>query len=102
MLTGDNVDDDGLTLPVEFAISALYPNPFNSTVRIKYTVPSTTLVSIKLYDIRGSLVDEIVNGVHNSGQHTVTWNASGIPSGIYFARMEAGGFSQTVKMMLMK
>ena len=95
-------DRDDELLPLEFAISAAYPNPFNSTVRIKYTVPFIMIVSISLYDITGSLVETVADGTHQSGQHAVMWNASGLPSGIYFARLEAGGFSQTVKLMLMK
>lgn len=81
-------------------VSYSHPNPFNSSVNIKYTIPINSLVSKRLYDITGSLVDEVVNGACVSGSHTITWDVVGMPTDIYFARMEALGFSQTVKLML--
>jgi hypothetical protein len=89
-------------LPQKYSIREVYPNPFNSTVRIKYSVPMNSSVSIKLYDITGSLVDEIVSGVYLPGIHTITWDATRMPSGVYFARMKVGEFSQSVKLLLVK
>ncbi len=89
-------------LPMEFAITAVYPNPFNSTVRLSYAVPRISSISINVYDITGSLIEEVVGGIHQSGQHTTTWDASNLPSGIYLARMTARDFSQTIKLTLLK
>jgi len=90
------------SLPRSYAITGAYPNPFNSTVRLNFTVPLTSQVSIKLYNITSSLIEKIADGDHQPGHHSVTWDGSDISSGIYFARMETIGFSQTVKLMLMK
>ena len=83
-------------------LMSVYPNPFNSTVRLNYSVPNSAQASINVYDITGKLVDQIVNGDHHSGQHSVTWDASNKPSGIYFALLTAENFTQSVKLMLMK
>jgi len=93
---------DKSIMPYDYMISAIYPNPFNSTVRINFTVPEITSVSIKLFDISGSMVEEITNGVHDSGRHSAIWDASGVTSGIYFAQLDAEGFSQIAKLILMK
>ncbi len=94
----ENIHEDENKLPVRFTISAAYPNPFNSMVRLNYSVPQLSQVSIKLYDVTGSLVGEVADGIHETGQHTVVWDALNMPSGLYFARMEAGDFAQAVKL----
>ncbi len=88
--------------PSFFSLSAPYPNPFNSTVKLICTVPQMSQVLIKLYNPTGKFAAVVANDYFLSGQHSVTWDASTMPPGIYFATMEANGFSQTVKLMLLK
>jgi len=98
----DNVSVEKDGLPHKYEISSVYPNPFNSTVSVRYTVPIIATVSMKIYDILGALIDELASGIHISGRHEIAWNASAMPSGIYIVRMEAEGISHTMKLILMK
>jgi hypothetical protein len=84
-----------------------YPNPFNPTTTIVYSLPSSGRVSLRIYDVHGHLVKTLVNERKDDGQHRITWNgrdASGTPvaSGIYFVRLESGGLVQTQKIALLK
>jgi hypothetical protein len=84
-----------------------YPNPFNPTTTITYHVPRPTKVTLRIFDIRGQLVRTLVDGVQGHGQNSVVWdgrNNTGqqVASGVYLSRLNAGGISQTRKMMLMK
>jgi hypothetical protein len=85
-----------------FTLEQNYPNPFNPTTTIKYTVPETGLVTLKVYDVLGSEVATLVNETMTAGQHTVNFNAAGLASGMYIYKMQAGNFQSVKKMMLMK
>lgn len=96
--------DDGL-LPQEFIVEQNYPNPFNPTTNIMYSLPagqSNYHVIIKIYDVLGRLVKELVNTNQQPGNYTVEFNAKELTSGIYFYTIQAGKFSVTKKMLLMK
>lgn len=88
--------------PMEFALDQNYPNPFNPTTSIRYNLPQTTQVSVKVYDMMWREVSTLVNEVKPAGSYDVSFDASALPSGTYFYRMEAGTFSATKKMNLMK
>jgi hypothetical protein len=88
--------------PMEFALEQNYPNPFNPTTSIRYNVPQTVQVSVKVYDMMWREVSTLVNEVKPAGSYDVSFDASALPSGTYFYRMEAGTFSATKKMNLMK
>lgn len=90
------------TLPVEFALHQPYPNPFNPSTTIELSMPTNGLFTLTVYDLLGREVETILNQYVDSGDHTVQWNASNIPSGIYFVRMEAGDFAQTRKVMVLR
>jgi hypothetical protein len=79
-----------------------YPNPFNPTTYIKYTIPRTSYVVLRIYDIMGQLITTLVNGLQLEGQYEVQWQAGDLPSGIYIYRLESGGFSETKKLLLLK
>lgn len=79
-----------------------YPNPFNPSTNIEYSVPDAERVVLKVFDILGREVATLADGIVPPGNYTVTWNASGVASGVYFCRMEAGGSAQTRGMMLLK
>ena len=85
-----------------YTLSNNYPNPFNPTTTIKYSVPKLSFVSIKVYDVLGRLVKTLVNENKPAGNYNVTFDGSNFVSGVYFYRMESGSFSQTMKLLLLK
>ncbi|MEG8946843.1 endo-1,4-beta-xylanase [Rosettibacter firmus] len=89
-------------LPNEFRLEQNYPNPFNPTTKITYVLPSRTTVSLKVYDVLGRHIKTLVDDLQNPGSYTVTFDGSGLSSGVYFYRLEAGGYSKTKQMILMK
>jgi hypothetical protein len=89
-------------LPSDYFLGQNYPNPFNAVTSIEFTLPKASQTSVKIYDIRGRLVEQINNGVMSAGHHRITWNAADIPSGMYFYKLIADDFSDTRKMMLLK
>jgi hypothetical protein len=88
--------------PSSFSLSPNYPNPFNSSTTIRYNLPTESPVTIDIYDILGRKVQTLLDVKEQAGSHQVNWNADGMPSGAYFARLKAGEKSQTLKMILMK
>lgn len=79
-----------------------YPNPFNPSTQILYSLPSASDVSLRVFNILGVEIATLVDGKAASGKNTATWNADGLPGGIYFYRLVAGDFSETRKMVLLK
>jgi hypothetical protein len=89
-------------LPNYFALKQNYPNPFNPTTNISFTLPSRSLVSLKVFDILGREVAILASEELPSGTHTHQWNAAGLPSGFYFYRIQSGGFVETKKLVLLR
>jgi hypothetical protein len=90
------------TLPSKFALLGCYPNPFNPTTVLGYQLPIASRVSLIVYDISGRKVVELVNGWRDAGIHKVTFDGSGLSSGIYIYRLKAAQHSASGKMVLMK
>ena len=90
------------TTPRSYELKQNYPNPFNPSTDIRYHIADSRLVNLTVYDILGRAVATLVDGVVEAGTHTVTWNASGHSSGVYFYRLTAGTFVQLRKMILLK
>ncbi len=88
--------------PSQFYLSQNYPNPFNPSTTIQYELPKSSMVVLKVYDVLGREVETLVNERQSPGIHSVYFNASGLNSGVYFYRLEAGQFSLTKKLMLIK
>jgi len=88
--------------PKDFALQQNYPNPFNPSTRFQFSITKAALVSFKVYDILGREVATLVNERMNPGTYGLEWNASRFASGVYFARLEAGNYSATRKLILMK
>ncbi len=89
-------------LPRDFSLSQNYPNPFNPSTAITYRLAALSLVTLKVYDVLGREVTTLVNERENAGNHSVTFNASKLASGVYFYRIDAGQFHSTKKMVLLK
>jgi hypothetical protein len=92
-------------LPTEFSLGQNYPNPFNPSTKIKFTIPSVGTrhgVSLRVYDVLGREVRTLVNEELEPGSYERTFDASGLASGIYFYRLEARGFSETRKLLLLR
>ncbi|MEC7731441.1 MAG: T9SS type A sorting domain-containing protein [Candidatus Neomarinimicrobiota bacterium] len=79
-----------------------YPNPFNPITNISYTVPQPGAVKLAVFNVLGEKVSTLVNNVVTPGTHTATWDAGNMPSGVYFYRLDAGSFTQTRKLLLIK
>jgi hypothetical protein len=86
----------------EFKLSQNYPNPFNPSTKIDYTVPFSSKISIKIFDMTGREISTLVNETKEAGSYTVNFNASSLSSGVYFYKLSAGSFEQTMKMVLVK
>jgi hypothetical protein len=78
------------------------PNPFNPVTRISYRLARSGPVELTVYDVRGRLVETLVDAERPAGEHTTGWNASAHPSGVYYYRLRAGGVDQTRKLLLLK
>ena len=88
--------------PAKFGLSQNYPNPFNPTTQIDYTINKTGLVTLKVYNLLGQQVATLYEGMRSAGTFKASFNASNLPSGVYFARLQAGSNSMTKKMLLLK
>ena len=96
--TGNN----NSTIPGTFALYPNYPNPFNPVTKIKYQVPVTGLVKITVFDVLGNEITVPVNEIKTAGNYETVFNGAGLASGVYYYKMEAGDFSSTMKMILVK
>ncbi len=93
---------DNNQAPNNFTLFQNYPNPFNPTTTIKYYIPKQTHVSLKIYNVLGSKVADLVNRVQQAGEYKVVFNAQNIISGVYYFQLKADEFSQVKKMILLK
>ena len=105
-LAGYNSITTGITseneIPLKYDLSQNYPNPFNPSTSISYQILQGGNVSLKVYDINGKFISELVNENKPAGNYEVPFSGEGLSSGIYFYRIETGNFSQTKRMMLIK
>ncbi len=88
--------------PTGFQLCPNYPNPFNPSTMIVFYAPRSESVTLKVYDITGREVEALIAGVVPAGEHRLQWSAVGLPSGVYLCRLEAKGYSQTIKMLYQK
>ena len=88
--------------PYRFQLSKLYPNPFNPSTEISFSLPMDDHVRLSAYDVRGEEVDVIFEGAQSVGRHSYTWNPSNLSSGVYYIRLQAGDMVTSQKALLVK
>ncbi|MCP4581343.1 MAG: T9SS type A sorting domain-containing protein [candidate division Zixibacteria bacterium] len=96
------INENISVLPRTYQLVQNYPNPFNASTTIKYDLPLTSEVTIDIYDILGRKIGTLVNDTQQAGYHQATWNAGDVSSGIYFYRIQAGDFTESKSMLLLK
>ena len=89
-------------IPEHFALKQNYPNPFNPVTTIQYDLPMNSFVTLKVYDVLGKEVATLYNDEQSAGFQSVEFDASNLPSGMYFYRLTAGTFTEIKKMLLLK
>jgi hypothetical protein len=88
--------------PNNFILSQNYPNPFNPSTTIAFDIPVRSKVTLKIYDLLGREVAQLISEPMLAGHHSVQWNGAGIPSGVYFYKLQAGSFNKKKKLILQK
>ena len=96
------IENHGSVFPGTFQLYANYPNPFNPSTTIEYKIEKSELITMKVFDILGCEVAMLVNEFKHPGTHLVQWNASAMPSGIYFCQLQARNIIQTKKLVLIR
>jgi hypothetical protein len=99
--TSSYQEEQFLDKSTEFLLDC-YPNPFNSVTTFSYRLTANSFVSLEVFDIIGRIVETLVSAHQGVGKYKVQWNASGMPSGIYFYQLRVGGNVQTKKMLIMR
>ena len=89
-------------MPSSVSLKQNHPNPFNPTTTIEYEMPQNGNVNVSIYNIRGQLVEKLVDGYNTVGKYSIQWNPKNISSGQYFYQISVDGFVQTKKMVLLK
>jgi len=92
----------GTTVPQSYSLAQNYPNPFNPVTKINFAIPKQGFVTLKVYDMLGREVTKLVNEVKQAGTYSVDFDATRLSSGVYFYKLEAGGFVDTKRMVLIK
>ena len=93
---------NNFSIPSRIRILSAYPNPFNATTNLSYSLPIPSPVTIQICDVSGRLIETLVNDLQQAGQHSVTWNSRNASSGVYLVRMEALGFKGVRKVVLVR
>ena len=96
-----NIVEVGI-VPSSFTLSQNYPNPFNPSTKIKYSIPQSSKVVVKVFDMLGKEVATLVNEEKEAGTYEITWNAQNLPSGVYSYGIKAGSYTAIKKMVLLK
>ncbi len=97
-----SIDIASSNLPDQYELRQNYPNPFNPTTKILYSIPKSSFVKLKIYDISGREVQALVSQFQTAGSYSIDFNVGQLSSGIYTYRLQAGSFTATKKMMVVK
>lgn len=90
------------SIPGRYLLAQNYPNPFNPATVIRFEIPVPRVVQLVVHDLLGREMARLVDGMVPAGMHSVEFNGSHLASGVYFCRMQAGSFMETVKLMLIR
>jgi hypothetical protein len=94
--------NDETELSFSYNLEQNFPNPFNPSTHISYSIPEQAKVLIKIFDVLGNEIETLVDELKPAGSYELTWNAESLPSGIYFYQLRSGAYTDTKKMILMK
>ena len=97
-----SINQNNQIFNLDYFLTKCYPNPFNPVTNISYELPIESQVTLDVYDIEGRKIITLTEGIRAAGTHSIEWNAEGSPSGVYFVKLDAGEFTQTQKLMLIK
>ncbi len=89
-------------LPLAASLEQNFPNPFNPSTTIGFSIPQSVFVTLRIYDVPGRLVATLAHEMFSAGSHSVVWEPNNLPGGVYFYRLDAGSFSQTRGLVLIK
>jgi len=97
-----SLNNSEIVYPTTYNLSSPYPNPFNPTTTISFSIPQLGMVSLNVYDITGKLVTTLINEQLNIGYHSIDWDGTNQSGGVYLVRMESGEYVETQKLLLVK
>lgn len=89
-------------LPTGFSLLQNYPNPFNPSTKIRFNIPRSTVMTLKVYNLLGQEIETIASGEWTPGEYTVGWTPQGLASGVYIYRLQAGDFTESRKLLFIK
>ena len=107
MIKGDAIDSFTInyktgSTPSGYKLGAAYPNPFNPSTNIEYSLLEQGYANISVYDLQGRVIKELVSEYKDQGDYKIVWDATNVPSGVYFIQMNINSFASTQKVMLIK
>ncbi|MBI1805182.1 MAG: T9SS type A sorting domain-containing protein [Ignavibacteriae bacterium] len=89
-------------VPKDYALIQNYPNPFNPTTNFRFSILDFGMVTLRVYDMLGREIATLVNEAKEPGEYTISWDATGMPSGVYYYKLQAGSFHDTKAMLLIR
>jgi hypothetical protein len=98
----EEILDNSHASPTEHTLHSTYPNPFNPATTVSFSMTSLDYVSVRIYDLKGSLIETLANGYYQPGSYSITWDASEFPSGLYAVSMQASNFESAQIITLVK
>ncbi|MEW6006001.1 MAG: T9SS type A sorting domain-containing protein [Stygiobacter sp.] len=93
---------DNENIPLDFKLYQNYPNPFNPVTTIRFSIPKTEYVTLKVFDVLGNEIETLVNGEMTAGEHSVIFDAKNLSSGIYFYKLKTNSFTKVLKAQVLK
>jgi hypothetical protein len=100
--SSESVQSPSVYVPTRIEVLSAYPNPFNATTCLEFRLPQSALVCLRIFDLNGRMVIELARGTYSEGVQRIAWNAVNEPSGVYFARLQAGTIRSSQKLVLLK
>jgi hypothetical protein len=95
------IDDNEIT-PITFELKGSYPNPFNADCKIEFSLFESGHVNLDIYNLCGQKIGNLADSYFEAGDHSISWDASEAPSGVYFVKLTSAGQSRTIKATLLK